>query len=93
MSSTSPKAKLPPTPMASTPAPNLGTQRISKQRYLDPAYAELEHRHLWNRVWLLAGFESDLPESGDIVHVVLLDIRAREVLDRPFEDEIVEFCG
>jgi phenylpropionate dioxygenase-like ring-hydroxylating dioxygenase large terminal subunit len=50
--------------MDRAPVPELGTARISKERYVSAGYAELEHRQLWNRVWLLAGFESDLAEPG-----------------------------
>jgi phenylpropionate dioxygenase-like ring-hydroxylating dioxygenase large terminal subunit len=56
---------LPPTPTGRAPLPGLGTGLISKARYLSRGYAELEHRHLWSRVWQLAGFERDIPEPGD----------------------------
>jgi phenylpropionate dioxygenase-like ring-hydroxylating dioxygenase large terminal subunit len=55
---------LPPTPTERAPVPKLGTARIPKHRYVSSAYAELEHRRLWNKVWLLAGFERDLPQPG-----------------------------
>ena len=33
-------------------------------RYTDPAFQELEAEHLFKRVWLYAGHESELPTSG-----------------------------
>ena len=56
--------RLPATPMERAPRPDLGQERISKQRYTSRAYMEAEQRDLWPHVWLLAGFESDLPEPG-----------------------------
>jgi len=55
----------PPTPLVRAPVPRLGTAPIPKERYLSRAYAELEHRLLWPRVWQLAGFASDVPAPGD----------------------------
>jgi phenylpropionate dioxygenase-like ring-hydroxylating dioxygenase large terminal subunit len=50
--------------MERAPLPDLGTAIISKQRYVSRRYAELERQHLFARVWLLAGFDCDLPEPG-----------------------------
>lgn len=33
-------------------------------RYTDPAFFELERRHLWGRAWLYAAHDSELPEPG-----------------------------
>ena len=33
-------------------------------RYTDPAFQELEHEHLFKRVWLYAGHDSELPVPG-----------------------------
>ena len=33
-------------------------------RYTDPAFQELEHEHLFKRVWLYAAHESELPTPG-----------------------------
>jgi phenylpropionate dioxygenase-like ring-hydroxylating dioxygenase large terminal subunit len=57
-------AKLPPTPMERSPVPELGTAPIPKERYVSPQYKALEDQRLWPKVWLLAGFESDLAEPG-----------------------------
>jgi phenylpropionate dioxygenase-like ring-hydroxylating dioxygenase large terminal subunit len=65
MTSAGPRAALPPTPMEKVPDPELGSALIPKHRYLSREYADLEGRQLWNRVWLLAGFERDIPNAGD----------------------------
>lgn len=65
MSSAKAPAKLPPTPLEPAPTPRLGQAPIPKQRYVSREWAELERRHLWPRVWLLAGLASDVPEAGD----------------------------
>ena len=36
-------------------------------RYVDDEFWEIERRHLWNKVWVLAGRAEDLPEPGDFV--------------------------
>jgi len=58
-------AKLPATPLERAPVPDLGHATIPKERYLSREWADLEHAHLWPRVWLLAGLESDLAAPGD----------------------------
>ena len=52
------------TPMHRAPRPDLGEGLILKERYISQAYMLGEQTGLWPRVWLLAGFESDLPEPG-----------------------------
>ena len=37
---------------------------IPVARYVDPAFYELEKKHLWSRVWLIAGHVDELPEVG-----------------------------
>lgn len=54
-----------PTPLTRAPVPDLGTEKIPKERYTSPAFAKLERERMWNRTWLLAGFERDIPEPGD----------------------------
>ena len=58
-------ASLPRTPLTRVPEPDLGTELIPKERYLSRRFAALENEHLWPRVWLLAGLESDLDAPGD----------------------------
>jgi phenylpropionate dioxygenase-like ring-hydroxylating dioxygenase large terminal subunit len=53
------------TPHERAPVPALGHEAIPKERYTTRAYAELEWRHMWTKVWLLAGRESDAPAPGD----------------------------
>ncbi len=36
-------------------------------RYTDPAFLELEQRHLFGRTWLYAGHDSQIAEPGDFV--------------------------
>jgi nitrite reductase/ring-hydroxylating ferredoxin subunit len=57
--------RLAPTPMERAPIPDLDSGPIPKERYISSEYARLEAEQLWNRVWLLAGFERDVPEPGD----------------------------
>jgi len=40
-------------------------ENIDKQRYLDPAYLDLEWQSVWRNTWLLAGLESDVASPGD----------------------------
>lgn len=56
-----------PTPMDRAPSPDIPWQAIPKQRYTSPEFAEQEWRHLWSKVWLLAGHESELRVHGDYI--------------------------
>jgi phenylpropionate dioxygenase-like ring-hydroxylating dioxygenase large terminal subunit len=56
--------KLPPTPMEPAKHPDLGTALIPKERYTCAEYKAAEDRDLWPKVWLLAGFASDLVDPG-----------------------------
>lgn len=38
---------------------------VPKDRYISPAFAQLEWERMWTNVWLLAGRASDIPEPGD----------------------------
>jgi phenylpropionate dioxygenase-like ring-hydroxylating dioxygenase large terminal subunit len=38
---------------------------IPKERYVSADFARLEWEHMWQRVWLLAGRESDVRHAGD----------------------------
>jgi phenylpropionate dioxygenase-like ring-hydroxylating dioxygenase large terminal subunit len=59
------KLKLPRTPLDRMPRPELGTQLVSKERYTSADFAQREWDRMWTKTWLLAGFESDIPEPGD----------------------------
>jgi phenylpropionate dioxygenase-like ring-hydroxylating dioxygenase large terminal subunit len=37
---------------------------IPAARYVDQGFADLEMRHIWEKAWLFAGVENDLPEAG-----------------------------
>jgi nitrite reductase/ring-hydroxylating ferredoxin subunit len=41
------------------------TMKIDVDRYLSPAFAELEHERIWDRVWQVAGRVDELPNVGD----------------------------
>ena len=43
----------------------LGDEDISKDRYIDPAYAKAEFERLWTRTWQFACREEHIPEVGD----------------------------
>src|ERR1700712_3762213 len=43
----------------------LGDEDISKDRYIDPAYAKKEFDTLWTRTWQFACREEHIPEVGD----------------------------
>jgi len=53
------------TPMERAPDPQLGSAPIPKRRYTAPEFAQQEWEHMWTRVWLLAGRESDAANTGD----------------------------
>ena len=46
------------------PADAVEVPPIPVGRYVDPAFYELEQRHIWERSWLFAGHASQLPEPG-----------------------------
>ncbi|MEQ1883071.1 MAG: SRPBCC family protein [Burkholderiales bacterium] len=37
---------------------------VPRQRYMDPAFHDLEQKYLWPRAWLLAGHLDEIPEPG-----------------------------
>ncbi len=43
----------------------LGSEDISKDRYIDPAFARGEMERLWTRTWQFACREEHIPEVGD----------------------------
>ena len=50
-----------------------GPTLVPKGRYLDEAYADLERRLLWPRIWQLACLTTDLPDPGDWVEYRIAD--------------------
>jgi phenylpropionate dioxygenase-like ring-hydroxylating dioxygenase large terminal subunit len=43
----------------------LGSEDISTERYIDPAYSKAEYERLWTRTWQFACREEHIPEVGD----------------------------
>jgi nitrite reductase/ring-hydroxylating ferredoxin subunit len=43
----------------------MGSEDISTERYIDPAYAKAEYERLWTRTWQFACREEHIPEVGD----------------------------
>ncbi|MFC0203729.1 aromatic ring-hydroxylating oxygenase subunit alpha [Novosphingobium soli] len=43
----------------------LGSEDVSKDRYVDPAFAEAEFTRMWTRTWQMACREDHIPEAGD----------------------------
>jgi len=44
---------------------NTSPHGISTGRYIDPAFARLEHKRLWSRVWQMAARLDEIPQAGD----------------------------
>ena len=49
----------------SWPEQTLRGHSIPGDRYTSKEFADLEFEHMWSKVWLLLGRESELPEPGD----------------------------
>ena len=49
----------------SWPEQNLRGNRLEGSRYYSREFMELEMEHMWSKVWLLLGRESELPNPGD----------------------------
>jgi phenylpropionate dioxygenase-like ring-hydroxylating dioxygenase large terminal subunit len=64
-----------PAPAAVRPVPHaLGRPDfVAAERYYDPAFAELERRHLWPRVWQMACRLEEIPSPGDFVEYTIAD--------------------
>ena len=43
----------------------LGSEDISKDRYIDPEFARGEFEKMWTRTWQMACREDHIPEAGD----------------------------
>lgn len=57
--------EIPMTPLAKAPDPDLGSERIPIDRYIDPEILRREFEVLWPKTWLLAGVQCDVQEPGD----------------------------
>jgi nitrite reductase/ring-hydroxylating ferredoxin subunit len=64
----------------------LGSEDISKDRYIDPEFAKGEFQKLWTRTWQMACREDNIPEVGDYY---VYDIGSYSfIIVRSDEDEI-----
>lgn len=61
------KRRLGRTPAKKAPEPDLGTALIPKERYVSPAFMELEWERMWTKVWLMGPRLHDLAAPGDYV--------------------------
>lgn len=43
----------------------LGSEDVSKERYIDPDFQKAEFERLWTRTWQMACREEHIPEAGD----------------------------
>ena len=50
---------------AKQPFVDNGSGMVDPERYYTQAQADAEWDRLWTRTWLIAGIETDIPESGD----------------------------
>src|SRR5688572_10067013 len=65
--------------------------RARKERYVDPAFFELEAEQLWPRVWQMACRLEEIPEPGDFVEYSILDqsvivLRTDDLTVRAFQN-------
>jgi phenylpropionate dioxygenase-like ring-hydroxylating dioxygenase large terminal subunit len=65
--------------------------RAPKERYVDPAFFQLEAEQLWSRTWQMACRLEELPEPGDFVEYEILDqsvivVRAGDGRVRAFQN-------
>ena len=54
-------------PSEKAPEPDLGDALIAKERYVSPAFMELEWERMWTKVWLMGPRLQDLRQPGDYV--------------------------
>lgn len=77
------------TPADKAPDPDLGTDRIPVDRYVDPAFMELEDKKIWSKTWLLVGAVCDVAEPGD--YFVFENLRESILVTRADDGEIRAF--
>ncbi|WP_137787332.1 aromatic ring-hydroxylating dioxygenase subunit alpha [Sphingomonas sp. 3P27F8] len=73
------------------PVPDIGTDAIPVDRYIDPAFARLEEKYLWPRIWQMACREEEIPNPGDtLVYEIagksLLVVRQQDGAIRAFHN-------
>ncbi|MCX2982851.1 aromatic ring-hydroxylating dioxygenase subunit alpha [Halieaceae bacterium IMCC14734] len=65
-----------------------GTEVYSKEGYFSRDYMALEWDRLWTQTWLIAGMETDIPQSGDYF---LFDIGDESIIITRTEEGIKAF--
>lgn len=60
------------------------------QWYVDEKYAELEREHLFNKLWLTAGFTAAIKQDGDYF---MLSVYGQEVVVQRLRDKIVAYLN
>jgi phenylpropionate dioxygenase-like ring-hydroxylating dioxygenase large terminal subunit len=62
---------------------------IPIERYTSDEFFELEMRHFWNKVWVMAGREEDIPNPGD--YTTFDDLQAPVLLVRGTDGQVRAF--
>jgi nitrite reductase/ring-hydroxylating ferredoxin subunit len=65
------------------PVPDIGTEGVDIDRYINPAFARLEEKFLWPRIWQMACREEEIPETGD---TIVYEVAGRSLLVTRQED-------
>jgi hypothetical protein len=68
------------TPVEKAPDPDLGYDIIPAERYTSREFMTLEWKHVWTKVWLLAGRSDDIPEPGDYICTDIGKAEVRKIL-------------
>lgn len=77
------------TPLEKAPDPDLGTEMIPVERYIDPEIVKSEFDNLWSKTWLLAGPLCDVAEPGD--YFVFEVARESIIVSRASDGELYAF--
>lgn len=70
---------------------DMGTEDISKDRYISREFHDLEVEKMWKKVWQVACREDDIPEVGDtlvyeVAHLSVIVVRVRPDKIKAFEN-------
>lgn len=73
------------------PPRQLGTDKVSVERYSSPSFFEREKEAIWKKSWLLIGHQADLQKPGDyfifdldVVKISILVVRGKDSRIRAF---------
>ena len=47
--------------------PEIAARPLTGERYYSREFAQAEWDHMWTKVWLIGGLESEVPEPGDFI--------------------------